>query len=245
MDEALYDEMFRLERSHWWFAARRTIVLALLSKLLPVGSRRIYDIGCGCGMMLSDLTALGYDAVGIDSDPSALEYCKNRGVQAIEGTIPGRSNLPPRSADAILLLDVLEHIDDDGDALNEAMELLVPGGVAICTVPAYRWLWTARDKFHHHKRRYAKSAFAELLASGPNRKIEMISYMNTFLFPPALIRRLTDKILPQGKTPGDLNIPPLGINSVLKGIFAAERFFLTRRLTLPFGLSLIAVLRKK
>ena len=52
------------------------------------------------------------------------------------------------------LLDVLEHIEEDLATLQAVGALLAPGGHAVITVPAYRWMWSAHDEFLHHKRRY-------------------------------------------------------------------------------------------
>jgi SAM-dependent methyltransferase len=250
MDEALYDEMFRLESAHWWFVAKRRIILSLLEKYLPVSpaSRpRVCDIGCGCGMTLRELQDHGCQAVGVDASDTALSYCAARGVQAVKGSLPDHLGLPPQSADAVLLLDVLEHLDDDLAAMLAAIDLLRPGGFLIATVPAYQWLWTRRDEFHHHKRRYSMARWRQLLDDATDRcgaRPLMVSYFNTYLFPLAAAGRLASRLLPQPDRPGDMSIPPLGINGLLAGIFASERLPLQAGFPLPFGLSLLAVVRK-
>lgn len=248
MEKVLYDEMFRLERDHWWFAARRQIVLSLLAKFLPrplpvVRRPRVCDLGCGCGMTLYDLAMAGYDAVGMDCNEAALKQCETRGAKAVPGTLPHDVPFPPASMDAVLLLDVLEHIDDDALALAAAMRLLKPGGVAICTTPAYRWLWTSRDAMHHHKRRYGRSEFIALLGRVESEKL-LAGHMNCLLFPAALVQRLVARMRRPAGGAGDLSIPPLGLNCMLRNMFAMERFLLVRRVPLPFGLSLVGVLRR-
>ena len=251
MDEALYDEMFRLESTHWWFVAKRRIILSLLKKHLPVTpskpAPRVCDIGCGCGMTLRELQEQGYQAIGVDASDTALSYCAARGVQAVKGTLPDHIGLPPGNADAVLLLDVLEHLDDDLASMLSAIDLLRPGGFLIATVPAYPWLWTPRDEFHHHKRRYSLARWRQMLSDATARcgaRAMTVSYFNTYLFPLALAERLAAKILPQPDRPGDMSIPPLGINRMLAGIFAAERWPLCAGIPLPLGLSLLAVMRK-
>ena len=247
MDNALYDEMFQMESTHWWFAAKRRIVLELLRQFLdipPKASPKVCDVGCGCGMTLQELAREGYDALGIDANDTALAYCNARGVRAVKGTLPDGLDLPPASVDAVLMLDVLEHLEQDQAAFRAALRLVRPGGLLICTVPAYRWLWTKRDEFHHHKRRYSVGDFKALLASDPSGRPILASHMNTLLFCPQALVRLTRRILAIHETVGDLKVPPLGLNRLLKWIFASERFALRRRIPLPFGLSLLAVVRK-
>lgn len=251
MDEALYDEMFRLESVYWWFVAKRRIILSLLTKYLPVSPSspppRVCDIGCGCGMTLRELQDHGYQAVGVDASDTALSYCAARGVQAVKGSLPDHLGLPPGQADAVLMLDVLEHLDDDLSAMLAAIDLLRPGGFLIATVPAYQWLWTRRDEFHQHKRRYSLTRWRQTLSDAAARcgsRPLMVSYFNTYLFPLAAAGRLASKLLPQPDRPGDMSIPPLGINRLLAGIFASERLPLQAGLPLPFGLSLLAVVQK-
>jgi SAM-dependent methyltransferase len=247
MDEALYDEIFLLESRHWWFRAKRRIVRALLRKHLPrqAGrSPRVCDIGCGCGMMLLDLRAAGYDAVGIDDSAKALDYCRRRGAEALEGRLPDGLPLAPASVDAALLLDVLEHVDDDAASLRAVVEAVRPGGVVIATVPAYRFLWTRRDEFHHHKRRYSRRMLRAVLRSHPQGRIALLSSMNSVLFPMALAERLVRRIVPEKKA-ATLRLPWWPVNRALEAAFAAERLPLTLGIPLPWGLSLVGVVRRE
>jgi len=246
MDETLYDEIFLLESRHWWFRSKRRIVRALLRRhLARKGGRplRVCDIGCGCGMMLLDLRAAGFEAVGVDSSPRALDYCRRRGVEVVEGTLPDGLPLPPQSVDAALLLDVLEHVEEDAASLRSAVELLRPGGVVIATAPAYQFLWTRRDEFHHHKRRYGLAGFRAVLGAHPQGRIVLASFMNSVLFPMALAERLLRQWFPEKKA-ATLRLPPRPINWALQTAFASERFPLARGAALPWGLSLVGVVRR-
>jgi len=246
MDEALYDEIFQLESRYWWFRAKRRIVRSLLQRHLPRDAGRhvrVCDVGCGCGMMLLDLREAGYEAVGIDDSPKALEYCRQRGAEVSQGTLPGDLHVASRSMDAALLLDVLEHVEEDRASLRAVLELVRPGGIVIATVPAYRFLWTKRDEYHHHKRRYSGASFRELLSAHPEGRTVLASHMNTTLFPLALAERLVRRVIPEKKA-ATLHVPVGPVNWCLETAFASERFLLAHGVKLPWGLSLVGVVRR-
>jgi SAM-dependent methyltransferase len=244
MRDELYEEMFEMEQRHWWFAAKHRIVEHLLARLLPPareGERhRIADLGCGCGMLLYRLKER-YEVVGVDGSPKAIEFCALRDVPVTLGDFPENIPLQPDSYDAVLLLDVLEHLERDVETAQAASKLLRAGGILMCTVPAYQWLWSPRDEHHQHFRRYSAKRFRELMkATGLN--LELMSFFNTWLFPIAAAGRLTARLRHRDGMK-DLRVPPKPINATLAGIFASERRLLGR-VAFPFGLSLIGVARK-
>ena len=82
MDPLLYQEMYEMESTHWWFCAKHAIVLSLLKRhLSPKSSSQptVCDLGCGCGAMLSALKQAGFTAEGIDNnDNCAALLCQPR-----------------------------------------------------------------------------------------------------------------------------------------------------------------------
>ncbi|RYG71237.1 class I SAM-dependent methyltransferase [bacterium] len=188
MNDEVYEEMFRVESRHWWFRAKHKIVAGLLRRYAPATSTRqprLIDLGCGCGYLLS-LLKNEYDAVGLDGSEQAVTFSAQRGVDVRRGSLPDEVPFGDASADVILMLDVLEHLRDDGTCFDRAARLLKPGGIAICTVPAYPWLWTRRDEFHQHFRRYTRPQFVTLMNRGPMRS-EFVRHMNAALFPVAQV----------------------------------------------------------
>jgi SAM-dependent methyltransferase len=238
METYLYKEMFELERRHWWFAAKHRIVLAMLRRFLSAGNgrARVADVGCGCGRML-ELLLRDYDATGIDASPVAVEFAKQRNVPVVQVALPDGLTLPDGAFDAVLMLDVLEHLEDDVTSAAAVGRLLRPGGILLLTVPAFQWLYGPHDVAHHHKRRYNRAQLADVLRRAGFR-VRYISYYNTLLFPLALVPRLLGRAKPGQQVS---TAPPAApINAVMQTIFAGERHVLGR-LSLPFGLSLIAV----
>src|SRR6266853_1754384 len=238
MREELYAEIFSMEQEHWWFSARHRIVLHLLGRYLsPKNGKRqkVADLGCGCGMMLQRLSEK-YDPIGLDGSRHAIEFASHRGVTARLGALPEDVPLTRESYDAVLLLDVLEHLKDDRGSVEVASSLLKTGGILICTVPAHMWLWTKRDEHHHHFWRYSRSQFRALIDQ-PSLRLELLSHLNAILFAPAAAWRLFVKVLERSSVP-DLRLPPL--ISVLRWVFAFERLMLGK-VPMPIGLSFIAI----
>jgi SAM-dependent methyltransferase len=265
MDARLYDELWTTEQRHWWFQARRHIVWSLAERYLGTGVRgleteeesptpspqspapsprlRICELGCGTGGNLAAV-ADRHDVVGIECSPLAIEYARRRlGDRVQRGTLPGEIPLSGEFFDVVLLTDVLEHIEDDFASAQAALHLVRPGGLVIATVPAYQWLYSPRDAHHHHFRRYSKRGFRALWPACDGR-ILLLSHYNTFLFPPAAVARLATKLLPRRDAAGDLAIPPAALNFLLARVMQSEANLLGR-VPLPFGLSLVAVVRKR
>jgi SAM-dependent methyltransferase len=245
MNDEVYEEMYRVESRHWWFRAKHKIVRSLLARYVPASATnkpRVIDLGCGCGYLLSLING-EYDAVGMDGFSQAVEFSKRRGVRVEVGSLPEPVPFEDGSADAILLLDVLEHLEDDTTCFERATRLLKPGGVAICTVPAYPWLWTKRDEFHQHFRRYTRPAFRKLM-NLPGMKSEFVSHMNAVLFPAAVGERIVRKFIPLKEGHGDLKVPAAPINALFRESYAAERVLLGR-VPIPFGLSLVSVSKRQ
>lgn len=244
MDAALYDELHRVEQTHWWFHARRQIVWRLVQRYTGGGLNRrlrICELGCGTGGNLAGV-ANRHDVVGVECSPEGLAYARRQlGNRVRYGRLPDEIDLAPESFDVVLMTDVLEHIEDDAASAERALGLLRPGGIVVATVPAYQWLYSPRDAHHHHYRRYSKRRFAALWR-GPDVRPMLLSHYNTLLFPPAAAVRLVSKIAKRSK-PGDLLLPPRAINNLLARVMGSEVNALGR-LPLPFGLSLVAVVRK-
>jgi SAM-dependent methyltransferase len=162
------------------------------------------------------------------------------GRPVLEARLPDLSMFKPGSYDLIALLDVLEHVPDDLGSLKAIRGLLKPGGALILTVPANKWMWSAHDVAHHHFRRYTKTELARLFRQA-GYDIQLHSYFNTLLFPAVAAARLFGK-LRKSETADDA-MPGKRVNSLLNKIFGFEAG-LIGRMPMPFGVSLIAIVRR-
>ena len=202
---------------------------------------KILDIGCGSGLMLNALGRVG-ETYGMDVSDEAISFSKEIFNGRVEkGALPDVLPYEENFFDMITALDVIEHIDNDIDSISAIHSLLVPGGKCIFTVPAYMFLWSRHDDINQHKRRYTLSELNEkLVHAGFN--VEKISYYNTLLFPIVFLVRMLNNVLKRDGA-SDLDMPGTAMNLVLKKIFGIEKYLL-RYINLPFGVSVLAVVRK-
>jgi hypothetical protein len=125
--------------------------------------------------------------------------------------------------------------------LREAHHYLKPGGWALVTVPAYQFLWGPHDVVNHHRRRYTRSRLRRVLQAAGFELLQL-SYFNSILFPAALAAWAAERLAGIGGDPRPRVPPPL-LNTLLTTVFSMEKYLL-RGLTLPYGLSLIALARR-
>jgi SAM-dependent methyltransferase len=144
--------------------------------------------------------------------------------------------------DVITALDVIEHIPDAVGALGCLRTALAPGGLLVCTVPAYAFLWGPHDEINHHCRRYIRSQLLHELEQAGLRPL-WSSYFNTLLFPPIAAARLVGRLARSSRPPqSDLQSSPRLLNGLLKTVFTTERFLIPW-LSMPVGVSLLAIAR--
>ena len=108
------------------------------------------------------------------------------------------------------------------------------------TVPANPWMWSAHDAAHHHFRRYTRQQLADLFREA-GYQVQLLSYFNTLLFPLVAAARIVGKLLRRDSA--DDAMPSAPVNKLLNAVFGLEAI-LIGRIPMPFGVSLIAVVRR-
>jgi hypothetical protein len=134
-------------------------------------------------------------------------------------------------------------VGDVGASLAEAGRVCRPGGVLIITDSAFEALRGPHDTAYHGARRFRRSELARAVRATGFTVLKS-SYMNAFLFPPALAIRLAERLwLGSRQSRSSLRPPRRALNDLLAGIFRLEAAVLPH-LNLPFGLSVLVVARK-
>jgi SAM-dependent methyltransferase len=237
------ERMYRVEDTYWWFIGRRRLVRALIKRLLPgPRQRRILDVGCGTGGTLDAIGDLG-DVWGADVSSDALDFCRERGITQLKLCAAESLCFEDGSFDAVISCDVLEHLDDDSVGLAEMKRVLRPGGYAIITVPAHKWLWSEHDVALEHRRRYnAKELRRKLHAAG--LRIERFSYAVSLMFPALIAFRILRRLKPHSRPQTEFLVLPKPLSDVLIAMLKVEELCVCTGLPLPPGASLVAAVSK-
>ena len=162
-DLGIKSHEYRVER----FGRER---VALMTPQFTATTRRYLDVGCSTGFAVEAARDAGWDAMGIDLNPSAVEFGRSRGLDlravAIEDT-----TFDAGSFDAVSLFDVLEHLLDPLSTLRACTRLLRPGGIVFLYVPNYdsasrllmgkdaHFIWPT-----HHLNYYTPTTLRDLMA---------------------------------------------------------------------------------
>jgi SAM-dependent methyltransferase len=186
MAESILVELAGVVRAHPWWRARARLTLALLERLGVRVPARVLDAGCGWGTTLEALERRGYHAAGMDISRRTLEQLDRPGRALYVADLTRELAAGDGGFDAVLALDVIEHIDDDCAALARLGNLARPGGVVIVSVPALPEFFTEFDEIQGHRRRYLPATLrAAFDASGLS--VEQVFWWGQWLIP--MLRR--------------------------------------------------------
>lgn len=234
MEQAYAIEYRNLYKRHWWWRSREIEILAQLEKHFAGRSdARILDVGCGDGLFFDELQKFG-TVEGVEADPNTMTE-NGKWTSQIHCQFFDQTFTPGHKYDAILMLDILEHMPDPDAALKHARSLLSKDGVLIATVPAFNSLWTSHDDLNHHYIRYTKKTFCPLIKSGGFSSLDS-RYLFHWTCPVKLLIRMKEWMLGgEAKSP---TVPSRLVNSICKTLSRIEQATISR-LPMPFGSSLM------
>lgn len=108
-------------------------LLAQIARFKPPG--RLLDLGCGYGDLVRAGIAAGWDAIGVEPRPVPARYARERlGVPVVQGYLE-QAGFPPRSLDAVVMHEVLEHVADPLGMLRAVRDVLKDDGLLFLYTP--------------------------------------------------------------------------------------------------------------
>lgn len=234
-----YKQLSLIEEDHFWFIVRRKVILEILRHYLPNSNEvKGLEVGCGTGYSSEWLSKNGYHTAGFDAREIHRSPLHSLGF--IHGDIFAIE--PEPEFDFLLMLDVIEHIENDRIFFQQALKFVKPNGFAIISVPALKCLWSNVDENFGHYRRYSKTMI-ETLARSLEIELQCQFYFYGSTLPLYIASRLISKIVRnQGPIMSETS-PPTLINFILGKLLETE-MKLWRIGGLPGGSSLFAVFKK-
>jgi len=218
---------------HWYYRSKAAALGRMVDGLAP---SRLLDVGAGSGFFSRHLLAEGDAESALCVD---VGYACDRDESVAGKPVRYRRDCGPTDCDLVLMMDVLEHVEDDIGLVRHYAAKVPSGAHFLATVPAFRCLWSGHDVFLEHRRRYR---LGEIEATMRKAGLDLVrgAYYFGFVFPLAAAVRLAAR----GEAVPKSSLKKHGTfaNTALATICAAELpFFPLNRLA---GLSAFVLARK-
>jgi len=202
---------------HWYYRSKAKALTSLLDKQ-PAST--ILDVGAGSGFFSRYLLANSLASAATCVD---ISYPTEYDDQEAGKPIYFRRSIEKNHADVVLLMDVLEHVDDDVGLLAHYVEKAPVGARFVMSVPAFKFLWSGHDVFLEHKRRYQLDQL-ETVAKDASLTVIKSGYYFGAVFPIAAVMRLLKRQSAGAQTPAQSDLSshhPL-VNAALSAVCALE-----------------------
>ena len=240
-----YPVLARFESGNFWFRSRNKLILWILKRYFP-GMKTFFEIGCGTGFVISSV-ASAFPDVSLSAseiDSAGLPFVRQK-VERAEIFQMDARHIPFRDQfDVIGVFDVIEHIKEDEEVLNQIYNACKPGGGVIITVPQHPFLWSEVDVYSCHKRRYTKNELIAKIQRAGFEIVDTISFVS-LLLPLMFLSRLMTKSKKEDFDPmRELSLPRF-LSRILEGVMDFERILIRAGLRFPAGGSLLCVGKKK
>lgn len=200
-------------QDHWYYVSKARMVMADVAER----DLSLLDVGAGAGWFSRWFLAQGLAREATCVDPG---YAVERDEQVNGRRLSFRRAVSVVEADLVLMMDVLEHVDDDVGLLAHYVRMARPGTRFLITVPAFSFLWSAHDVFLEHRRRYTLGQLCRVVSSAGAQHL-VSHYYFASIFPAAAALRL----LRRNRAPrtSDMKPVPRWLNTTLTATLSAER----------------------
>ena len=236
MDIKEAEQLKGSEGDHWYYRSKFKALQRLLRGFSP---RKVLDVGAGSGFFSRRLLADSSIDEAWCVDPN---YLDDSDIAEDGKPIHFRRRVDVVDADLVLLMDVLEHVDDDAGLLREYVGKARADAVFVVSVPAFRFMWSPHDDFLGHKRRYTLHDIEKVVESC-GLTLQSSTYFYGAVFPIALVVRMFRKLLGGGRAPrSDMKTHSRPVDEILYTFSASELSLLPRNRL--FGLTAFCVARR-
>lgn len=226
--------------------ASRSFALSQIKKYIKPQHKVVMEIGCSSGFLLKELVDHFPDRVIVGSDvvkePLYQLAKKLPHVPLLRFDLL-KCPLPNNCVDVLIMLNVLEHINDDIKALQNAFKLIKPGGFIILEVPAGKYLYDAYDKELKHYRRYSLFELKHKVALS-GFLITKTTHLGFLIFPAFAVVKFFNKIfLSNKKALVQKQASKTNDSFFLKLAINFEKNYLCK-ISLPFGVRAVVTAKK-
>ena len=171
---------------HWYYKSKFN---ALLDILKPFALTDILDVGAGSGVFSKMMIQAGKCEHATCLDPA---YPCDRVEQYHGHSIRFVRSIDRVNQSLVLMMDVLEHVDDDVSLVRQYIESMPSGSKVLVTVPAFDFLWSGHDVFLGHRRRYTLFSIENCLQTA-GLSILRSRFFFGALFPAVFCMRLVNR----------------------------------------------------
>ena len=221
---------------HWYYVSKLNVVKKIIGSVAFV---RLLDVGAGSAYFSKSL---------LETHDVKEVCCVDTSYETeYEGKVNGKiikylKSINSYEADFVLMMDVIEHVDNDVGLIKEYIDKVPIGCNFLISVPAFQWLWSCHDDFLDHKRRYSISQLEETVSKSG---LEIINsqYFYGGVFPIAVILRLFERLKDKKEKQSQLKRHSKIINNLLLTICKFETKFFINRNKL-FGLTVFCLAKK-
>lgn len=206
------------QNTHWYYQSKKLPLFNYFKTLPDSIKYNIIDIGSGSGFFVKELLNTFPDKINIcyliDTEYTAKEITDSLGTKFVkQNTIPNSI-----SNSMVVLMDVLEHLEDDFQMLNDIKNNSIGNAnYFFITVPAFQALWSAHDEYLCHYRRYTVTTLKELLLKCKFR-FDSIYYLYGTLFPLVWITRKISTLFPSKEITSQMKPVHPRLNKILLAI---------------------------